>query len=312
MQVHRPRHISLTEKLGSWIDRERSRPVAPTMWWIACLALGIVTLAFSLHLQTLFPATGAAMAPGYGAPVLAFEFARDLNELTAIFGDTSDPLQAERLAGMQSGNEQDFLFMLLYALFLASGCWALWRELRRPMLLLGVVMPVLAAMFDAWENTLLFSIQTAFILGEYSPDIDMLPAPVTAKFLLLTATNIVIGMGVGQVPGRGWQLTGVLVIVPCVATIMALIAPAAFGWTLTAVIAAGWLALLATAAIASWRALFRKKPLANFAPDDLAKLKRRRSDRVNIEAEAEEEGTPSPIRPAVFGRRRTDDGSDAE
>jgi hypothetical protein len=310
VQVHRPRHISLTERLSDWIDRERSRPAAPTLWWIACLALGIATLLFSLHLQSLFPASGAAMAPGYGAPVLAFEFARDLRDLTAIFGDAADPLQAERLAGMQSGNEQDYLFMLLYALFLATGCWALWRELRRPMLLLGVVMPVLAAMFDAWENTLLFSIQTAFILGEYAPEIELLAAPVTAKFLLLTATNIVIGMALSQVPGRGWQLVGVLVIVPCVATIMALIAPAAFGWTLAAVIAAGWSALLGTAAIASWRALFRKRPLANFTPGDLANLKRRRSDMGNDEAE--EEGAPSPVRPAVFGRRRTDGTPDAE
>lgn len=313
MNIHRPRHISITERIANWVDGQRRRDPGPTLWWLACLGFGIGTLLISLSLQSAFPASGAAIAPGYGAPVMAFEFARDQNDLIAIFGTADDPAQADRLAAMQSGNEQDYLFMLFYALFLASGCWALWRELRRPILLLGVVMPVLAALFDAWENWLLFAIQAAFTLGEYAPAIDTLAAPVIAKFLLLTATNILIGYALSQVPGRGWQLVGVLVIVPCVATVMALIAPMAFGWTLAAVIAAGWIALLGTAFIASWRALRHKIPLADFKGDDLAALKRRRSDRSSVKDQGGEDDSLSGVsRPATFGRRRSDAPLDPE
>lgn len=313
MTIQRSRHISVSDRIANWVDGQRSRDPAPTLWWLACLGFGIVTLAIALNLQSVFPTSGAAMAPGYGTPVIAFEFARDQNDLLAIFGTADDPEQAGRLAAMQSGNEQDYLFMLFYALFLASGLWAMWRELRRPILLLGVVMPVLAALFDAWENWLLFAIQTAFILGEFAPEIQMLAAPVTAKFLLLTATNILFGYALSQVPGRGWQLAGVLVVVPCVATVMALIAPIAFGWTLAAVVAAGWIALLLTAAIASWRALGPKIPLANFTGDDLAALKRRRSDRnLADDPDEGEDGIKSPTRPATFGRRRTDTSADME
>lgn len=313
MTIHRQRHTSVSERIAKWVDGQRSREPAPTLWWLACLVFGIVTLAIAFKLQMVFPASGAAMAPGYGAPVLAFEFAQNQNDLIAIFGSADDPAQSARLAAMQSGNEQDFLFMLFYAMFLASGSWALWRELRRPILLLAVVMPVLAAMFDAWGNWLLFAIQTAFILGEFAPEIQLLAAPVTAKFLLLTATNILIGYALSQMPGRGWQLGGVLVIVPCVATVMALIAPIAFGWTLAPAIAAGWIALLLTAAIASWRALVPKIPLANFKGDDLARLKRRRSDRkIADNPDESDHGSESRTRPATFGRRRTDSSGDTE
>lgn len=268
------------------------------------MLFGLATLVFAIALQGIFPQTGANIPPGYGAPVLAFEFATNQNDLIAIFGDASDPEQAARLAAMQNGNDQDYLFMLLYATFLASGCWALWRELRRPVLLMGVVMPVLAALFDAWENWLLWSIQAAFAVGEFTPEINMLAAPVTVKFLLLTATNILIGYALAQVPGRGWQLAGTLVIVPCVATVMALISPMAFGWTLSAVISAGWLALLGTAAIASWRLLRGKRTLVAYGTDLVSTPKRRKADR-GEEAE-EDPSNASPIRPAVFGRRRTD------
>jgi hypothetical protein len=286
------------------------RPTAPTYAWLVCCVFGIATLAYSLILQSIFPASGANLPPGYGTPVIAFEFAREQGDLIAIFGDAADPAQGERLVAMQSGNEQDFLFMFFYAVFLASGCWALWRELRRPLLLLGVVMPVMAALFDAWENMLLFAIQVAFSLGEFAPEIESLAAPVIVKFLLLTATNIVIGFALAQIPGRGWQLAGTLVIVPCVATIMALIAPAAFGWTLAAVIAAGWIALLLTATWASWQLLRRQRALVNFTADAMPVPRRRRSDSVDAGAEQEDPG--SPMRPAVFGRRRTDQSEEGD
>lgn len=306
MQVHRPRSAPIGERLQNWLLAQQLRPATPEYVWLAVLALGLATLVFSLTLQAVFPAEGAAMPPGYGSPVIAFEFAQDNRDLLAIFGDATDPRQSARLAAMQAGNEQDFLFMLLYAAFLASGCWALWRELRRPVLLLGVVMPVLAALFDGWENFLLFDIQVAFVLGEYSDAIETLPAPVMAKFLLLTATNIVIGTALAQVPGRGWVLAGTLVIVPCIATVMALIAPMAFGWTLGPAIAAGWLALLATAAIGVWRLLRSKRALVTFSDERLATLAMK--DRRNADpAEASEADDAAPGRPTTFGRRRTDE-----
>lgn len=296
---------SVTDSIRAWMEAQRMRPPTPSWWWLACLALGIATLVMTGVLSATFPDTAAAMLSGYGQPVLAFEFATTLNDLTAIFGTPDDPMRAARLAAMQAGNEQDYLYMLLYAAFLASGLYALWRELRLPLLLVAVGMPVLAAMFDAYENWLLFDIQAAFTLGEYSDALDALALPVTIKFVLLTLTNLAIGHAMTRMEGKGWQIGGALVMVPCLATLMALIAPAAFGWTLSAAIGAGWIGLIIMAGIACWYLLRHRAPLVDFEPGALPPVRD-----MPAAAPAATPAKPGTVqRPATFGRRRSDEDS---
>ena len=274
--------------LQHWIEAQRTRPPAPARAWVWTLAFGIATLLFGFHLSQVFPQTGHDIAPGYGAPVLAFEFAGGQADLEAIFGFYTDPEQVTRLAAMRTGNERDYLYMLLYAGFLASGCIALWHELRLRALLAAAVLPVAAALCDAWENYLLFDIQAAFTLGDYSPAMASLPYPVAAKFLLLAATNVMIGAATTRI-GRWWALFGTIAILAAIPTVMAIITPAAFAWALIPSAAGGWLLLLALAATGSWRALIRKRPLVD--PDDTVPVP----------------GEPQPAPPGrrVFGRRRT-------
>lgn len=274
--------------LQHWIEAQRERPPAPTRWWVATLSFGVAVLLFGFYLGQLFPQTGHDIAPGYGPPVLAFEFVGSQTDLEAVFGFFTDPQQVNRLAAMRTGNEQDYLYMLLYAGFLTSGCLALWRELRLRPLLAAAALPVAAALCDAYENWLLFDIQTAFTAGEYSPAMASLPYPVAAKFLLLAATNVVIGAAATQV-GRWWALFGTVAILAAIPTVMALITPAAFAWALIPSAAGGWILLLALAAAGSWRALVQRRPLVDFVPT-----------------------TPGPSAPSTaaparqgFGRRRT-------
>lgn len=247
--------------LQQWIEAERARPPAPTRAWHWTLALGLAVLICGLWLTQVFPQQGHAVAPGYGPPVLAFEFAGGQGDLEAIFGVESDPQQVARLAAMRTGNERDYLYMLLYAGFLGCGCFALWRELRRRALLAATLLPFAAALFDAYENWLLFDIQAAFTAGDYSPAMASLPYPVAAKFLLLALTNVAIGAAATQF-GRWWALFGTLAILAAIPTAMALITPAAFAWTLIPSAAAGWLLLLALAAAGSWQGFARARPLA--------------------------------------------------
>ena len=270
------------------IEMQRTRAPAPTLAWVWTLAFGIATLLFGLYLGQIFPQTGHDVAPGYGAPVLAFEFAGGQADLEAIFGFYTDPEQVSRLAAMRTGNERDYLYMLLYAGFLGSGCVALWHELRLRALLAAAVLPVAAALSDAYENWLLFDIQAAFTLGDYSPAMASLPYPVAAKFLLLAATNAVIGAAATRF-GRWWALFGTIAILAAIPTVMAIITPAAFAWALIPSAAGGWLLLLALATAGSWQALARKRPLVDLGdaapvPDDLQ---------------------AAPPARRVFGRRRT-------
>jgi hypothetical protein len=245
------------------IKAQQSRPSAPTRWWVATLAFGIAVLLFGLYLGQVFPQSGHDIAPGFGPPVLAFEFASGQADLEAIFGFFTDPHQVTRLAAMRAGNEQDYFYMLLYAGFLASGCLALWRELLLRALLAAAALPVAAALCDAYENSLLFDIQAAFTAGNYSPAMASLPYPVAAKFMLLAATNVVIGAAATKL-GRWWALVGSVAILAAIPTVMALITPAAFAWALIPSAAGGWLLLLALAATGSWRALVQKRPLGDF------------------------------------------------
>lgn len=232
-------------------------------WWVATLAFGLAVLVFGAWLGGVFPQSSFAAEPGYGAPVFAFEFVRGQDDLIAIFGPDSDPAQVARLAAMRTGNEQDYLYMPLYAAFLASGLMAFWRELGVPLLRAAAGLPVLAAICDAYENWLLFDIQAAFTAGDYSPAMASLPWPVAAKFLLLALTNAAIGLALART-GRWGTLFGTLAIVACVPTLMALTAPAQFGWTLVASVGGGWIVLLVSAAIASWRGFVCGRPLVDF------------------------------------------------
>ncbi|MBR2174618.1 hypothetical protein [Sphingopyxis sp.] len=274
--------------LQHWIEAQRTRRPAPTRAWVWTLAFGIATLLFGLYLGQVFPQTGHDIAPGYGVPVLAFEFAGGQADLEAIFGFYTDPQQVTRLAAMRTGNERDYLYMLLYAGFLTSGCIALWHELRLRALLAAAVLPVAAALCDAWENYLLFDIQAAFTLGDYSPAMASLPYPVAAKFLLLASTNVMIGAAATQI-GRWWALFGTIAILAAIPTVMAIITPAAFAWALIPSAAGGWLLLLALAATGSWQALIRKRPLVDLG------------DTVPMPGEPQ----PAPATRRVFGRRRT-------
>lgn len=274
--------------LQHWIEEQRARPSAPTRAWVWTLAFGIATLLFGLYLGQIFPQTAHDVAPGYGAPVLAFEFAGGQADLEAIFGFDTDPEQVMRLAAMRTGNERDYLYMLLYAGFLASGCIALWHELRLRALLAAAALPVAAALCDAWENYLLFDIQAAFTLGDYSPAMASLPYPVATKFLLLAATNVMIGAAATQM-NRWWALFGTIAILAAIPTVMAIITPVAFAWALIPSAAGGWLLLLALAAAGSWRALVHKRPLVDLG---------------HTAPVPSERQAASPAR-RVFGRRRT-------
>ncbi|OHD06572.1 hypothetical protein [Sphingopyxis sp. RIFCSPHIGHO2_12_FULL_65_19] len=248
--------------LQHWIEAQRARPTAPTRWWYWTLAFGIATLLFGAHLSQVFPPSGHDIAPGYGPPVLAFEFAGSQADLEAIFGFFTDPQQVARLAAMRTGNERDYLYMLLYAGFLAGGCIALWRELRLRAILAAAMLPVAAMLCDAYENWLLLDIQAAFTAGDYSPAMATLPYPVAAKFLALAATNVAIGGAATRI-GGWWTLFGTIAILAAIPTVMAVITPAAFAWALIPSAAGGWLLLLALAAAGSWRAFARHRPLVD-------------------------------------------------
>ena len=259
-------------------------------WWHAALLLGFGVILVGFWLGQTFPQDSFAAEPGYGAPVFALEFAGGQDDLVAIFGPDGDPRQVGRLAAMRTGNERDYLYMLVYAGFLGCGLIALARETGLKAVSFAAALPVLAALCDAWENWLLLDIQAAFTAGDYSPAMASLPYPVAAKFVLLALANVAIGLALARLGGRWWTLAGTLVIVACIPALMAIAVPSHYGWTLLAATGGGWISLLGTAGIASWRALVHKQPLTRIEPN----LAPRPTARA-----------PSPPSHPTFGRRQS-------
>ena len=116
--------------------------------------LGALTLLWSVVLLATFPATAGSLPAGFFSPVIAFEFARTPAEVVALFsrGGVVDPALA---AAMDRGNGLDFVFLLLYAGFLATAApHVVPKEPARRVTTLAL----LAASADAVENLQLLSL----------------------------------------------------------------------------------------------------------------------------------------------------------
>lgn len=197
-----------------------------TNWWAVCLVLGLGVIGLSVLMGGMFPQDGAGYAAGYGAPVIAFEMARSVADLQAIFGQVDDEARAARISGMDLGNRWDFLFMAVYGLFISTFFLAAHRVSGRKLWFGFAFFGVLAALSDAYENSILLGLTLDL---EAAKNLDLLIYPVWAKFL-----SIMIGsMGVGlYLLGQGsvvWKTVGAVVTVLAATTVLSLALPAQYG-----------------------------------------------------------------------------------
>lgn len=213
----------------------------------------------SLLLLNVFPQTGDAIALGYGAPVLAFEFARTPQDLRDIFGPFNDPQYKARLHGMWAGNKYDDLYMLFYAGFLGCGLVALWRETGWRLLGFAALLPIIAALCDAYENRLLYDVLRAVAAGELLPQALGAQIPfVVAKFLFLAAGLTTVGLTLIRL-GQRWRILGVAVVIGTIPTLLGVAFPHLFATLMVTSSSIGWVALLLIALWAYFLA-FTKRP----------------------------------------------------
>lgn len=237
----------------------------PTRWWIAATVFGLLTAVFSAILLGVFPDTTAASSPGYGGPVMAFEMARTQADLEAVFGVESDPMQIARLVAMRSGNEQDFVFMLLYAAFLGSAAMAFRHEVPRRIMIIPVALAFVAAGADAYENILLADIQAQFAAGSFSEALNRVAWPVWFKFFALTFINLIFGWAMIRL-GSVWLWIGRAMMALSLTTLLAWAIPSWFGWTMVLAQALSWLALLVLSGSGTALLFAYRRSLAFYAP----------------------------------------------
>lgn len=206
--------------------------------WRTTFGLFLLTLAVLLSLRFVFPSEAAEPIPGIvdTSPVLMFEFARTPADLDRVFGPPGDPLRGERILQMDMGNQADYALAIAYGLFILSFFAAAARtRSNRSWLVLGLL-GIVAALADAWENSILLSLTS----GGGTGPLAALPLPVWTKFGLLALCCGAAGVYFLKL--KHYILA--LLCLPAVALILpGMLAPFAYGALAANGIGLGWLAM---------------------------------------------------------------------
>ena len=218
--------------------------------WLGCLIAGVATLIVVAIIFPLFPKDAAGDISVYPEPIYAFEFARTIPDLIAIFGDVGDPERARRLNMMDRGIRFVFLFMTVYSVFGALFGWAVIKSVARGGWAI-LIAAIIAGLADLVETSFLLSI-TSDLRDGVDPGIalDWLRIPVVIKF---AGIGIVI-VGAATVlmdTLRGlWKLIGLLAYIAGFFSLMCAFGNLTLLPFIGTAIGVGWLLMLAFAA---WR-----------------------------------------------------------
>lgn len=220
--------------------------------WMLAGAAGLAVLITVILIMPYFPAQAAQDISGYGSPVIAFEFARTLADLIAVFGAEMDGERAERIAMMDQGNRLDFIFMMLYTLFGVLFGMAV-RQTHRALGAVIIVAALIAGVADAVETRTLLLITAQMMDGMASQagtpkGLSMLWVPVTIKFIGIALSILCAGLFLGAHVNVTWKALGALTVLAALLSLPALLAPASLGHLLTPSVGVGWIVMLAFAA----------------------------------------------------------------
>jgi hypothetical protein len=211
-----------------------------TNWRIVAL-LGVVLSLLGLYMMPLFPISGHVDLSGYGGPVFAFEVARNLTDLINVFGPLGDADRATRIAQMDLGNYWDFLFMIIYSLFMAVFLFAATSAPRSTLWKSLIVIALLSGLADAIENTILLGL-TADL--EAQTHLSFLVFPVYTKFIAIMIATAAAGILVMRHASLVWKILGALIVAGALTIAPALMDPQNYGWMIGSGITVSWTLML--------------------------------------------------------------------
>lgn len=207
--------------------------------WSAAVLVGLVALGATLAPK---PQPCGGLEPAY-KPILAFEFARSVADLQALFGATPGPCRQSITAALDRMNLLDsVLFIPVYGAFLVLALQAIGGT-SSPWTRRAVALALMACAADYAENACLFAIAPTPDVA--SSALRWLAWTTGAKWLLLAVVGVLGGVLVSaQRPRLRW-----LVLATCIAgaavVVATLVNPARFGRWASAGVAVSWLVLLA-------------------------------------------------------------------
>jgi len=175
----------------------------PRVFWVNSLqrvtvVLAMLTMAAFLLLLGRPSFTNASRPPRFGDPMLALQFARDLQDVDWILGDAPSPDREV----MRVKQYVDFGFITFYtALALALSLLATrkggWRHITA---IASGICGVAAGVFDVLENRAILHLLDVPLRATTPAMIQAIRGPSTAKWILAGVTVVLLGASFIRIP----------------------------------------------------------------------------------------------------------------
>jgi hypothetical protein len=215
--------------------------------WKRCFWAGIAALILGTLVLSIFPNIGGDFPPGYGTPVIAFEFASTADEAKAAVGNS--------VQAMRSGTYSDFFFIIAFGLFLISFFHAAKLQTGQHLYKFMAAVALIAALSDIAED--IFALQILNDLDE-ARGVAWMHYFAKAKFIGLGVTGLGAAVFLLRQHRILRKIEGAFTGLGGALTLIALTRPEQMGDMLGLGITIAWIAMLAYAATQS----FKKVPPA--------------------------------------------------
>ncbi len=156
--------------------------------------IGAAVLVMSIVLLFVFPSEAPWLMDGFFTPIIAFEFVETPGEVQQMFGPINSPERENMVGAMDSGNRLDYIYMVLYSLFLFTFSIQCARERKSGLFYIGAILAVVALAGDFLENRQLLGITSKLGSGDFGAELHYLNIFTWLKwgglsmiFLILTA-----------------------------------------------------------------------------------------------------------------------------
>ena len=156
--------------------------------------IGLAVIAVSLSLLFVFPKEAGTLPAGFTTPILAFEFVQTPQEAQALF-DSPSIDQQTLLTAMNRGNRFDYIYLILYPLFLLTFSLKAAQLTGRKMLYAPAALAVLMSIADALENVQLLRIANKLGGGDFSAELSALHLFTWLKWGSIATTFLLLAIG---------------------------------------------------------------------------------------------------------------------
>ncbi|MEM7570058.1 MAG: hypothetical protein AAF337_09700 [Pseudomonadota bacterium] len=209
-----------------------------------CAILGGASFLMVMVLLVVYPMQIPSAETAFLPPALALQFATTAEQIASIFGPPGTAQRANIVQSMSNGNTADYVFMGLYALFLAAFFHGqvLKTELRAWWSVLPMIVVVLV--FDILENQVLDRIIAAPNSALIGRHIGALQLFTWGKWSTLAVVSAVAAMAF---IARGSFVLGALCLPPLLLVLPAYKSPGTSAVYLVLAVGLSWIVMLAHA-----------------------------------------------------------------